>query len=224
MSRARPAAVGVLVFLTAFLGVDVVAMALYPGGTFMDPSAVGHRFWGNFLCDLARQPAVGGRPNTALPWGTAALCLLFLAGGAFWLAVPSLFRSRGAARFVLAAGVLSTVALMSLPLGATRTGHLVGVLCGAGPGLAAASVTLWALRTRRALFALGAVAALLCAADVVLYVHYFHDIVLAVPLVQRLALLTGVSWIAACAFVVLYEVDAAAAVPETSGSGSPRAT
>jgi hypothetical protein len=224
MSRVRTAAVGVLVLLVAFVGVDVVAMALYPGGTWMDPSAVGHRFWGNFLCDLARQPAVGGRPNTALPWGMAALGLLFLAGGAFWLAVPSLFRSRGAARFVLAAGMLSTVSLMSLPLGATRIGHLVGVLCGAGPGLAAASVTLWALRTRRALFALGAVAALLCAADVVLYVHYFRDVVLAVPLVQRLALLTGVSWIAACAFAVLYEVDAAAAVPEASGSGSPRAT
>src|SRR5262249_4639338 len=93
-----------------------------------------------------------------------------------------------------------------------------------GRGRTAASVTLWALRTRRALFALSAVAALLCAADVVLYVHYFNDIVLAVPLVQRLALLTGVSWIAACAFAVLYEVDAAAVAPDASETGSPRAT
>jgi hypothetical protein len=224
MTRVRTAAVAVLVLLAAFVGADVVAMALYPGGTFMDPSTVGHRFWGNFLCDLARQPAVDGRPNTALPWGRAALALLFLAGGAFWLAVPGLFRGRAAARFVVAAGMVSTVALLSLALGTTRTAHLVGVLCGAGPGLAAAAVTVWALRTRRALFALGVVAALLCAADVVLYVRYFDHIVLAVPLVQRLALLSGVSFVAACAFTVLYEGEAASAAGGAGESGSPRAT
>jgi len=224
MTRARTAAVAVLVLMAAFVGVDVVAMALYPGGTFMDPGAVGHRFWGNFLCDLARRPAVGGRLNTAAPWGTATLGLLFLAGGAFWLAVPSLFRSRRAARFVVGAGMLSTVSLMSLALGATRSAHLAGVVCGAVPGLAAAVVALSSLRSRRGLFALGAVAAVLCAVDVVLYVRYFHEIVLAVPLVQRLALLAGVSWIVACTFTVLYEGEVAAAAGGDGGSGSPRAT
>jgi hypothetical protein len=223
MPRARFAAVGVLLLLLVFVGVDVVAMAVYPGGTWIDPTTVGHRFWANFLCDLGHEVALDGQPNPAAPWGRAALWLLLLCAGAFWLAVPTLFRTQGWARLVRAGGMLSTVGLLLLPF-ATGRWHLVVVLCGALPGLAAAFATLWALRHRPGLLALGFLAVMLAVVDVVLYVRYFSPTILAVPLVQRLALLAGLTWMASCAFAVLTQVDAVAAAGEVSASGSPRAT
>jgi hypothetical protein len=222
MPRARIAAVAVLVLLTAFVAVDLVAMALYPGGTWMDRGTVGHRFWANFLCDLGHTVALDGRPNPAASPGRAALWLLVLSAGAFWLTVPALFRTPGWARFVRVSGTVSTVAMLLLPFASGRT-HLLVVLSGALPGLAAAFGTLWALRHRTGLAALGRLAVALALVDVVLYVRYFDATVLAVPLIQRVALLAGVTWMAACAVVVLRQ-EAGAAAGSPSVSGSPRAT
>jgi hypothetical protein len=217
MARARTAAVGVLVLLAPFLAVEVMAMALYPGGTWMDRTPLWHRFWENFICELGHEVAADGRPNPAAPWGRAALWLLVLGTGAFWLAVPTLFRTQGWARFVRASGTLSTAGLLLLPF-ATGPWHLGVVVCGALPGLASAFATLWALRHRRGLAALGLLAAALALADLVLYVRYFSDPISAVPLVQRLALLASLTWMASCALAVLRQVDptTAAAVPTGS--------
>ena len=48
---ARSCAVAMLFSLVGFLGLMSAAMALYPGGNWLDRSASGHRFFANFFCD-----------------------------------------------------------------------------------------------------------------------------------------------------------------------------
>src|SRR4030095_15920305 len=71
-SGARALAVVLLALLAGGAVATVVAAAQYPGGTWMDRSTPGHSFWGNFLCDIARDPALDGRPHPGAPWGRAA--------------------------------------------------------------------------------------------------------------------------------------------------------
>lgn len=224
MPSARTAAVGVLVLLLAFLGVDAVAMALYPGGTWMDRTTVGHSFWGNFLCDLGHSVALDGRPNPAEPWGRAALWLLLLCGGAFWMAVPALFRSRGSARVVRIAGGISTVALLLLPF-AEGLLHPVVLVLGALPGLGAAVLTVLALRHRSLLLVAGMLALALAVLALILYLRFYSSTLLVVPLTQRLATLVALSWLAGGAAAVLRAQEGAGAASAAGASaGSPRAT
>lgn len=224
MPRARIAAVGVLVLLVAFVGVDGVAMALYPGGTWMDRTAVGHDFWGNFLCDLGHAVALDGRPNPAALWGRTALWLLVLCAGAFWQAVPALFRSPGLAWTVRIAGAVSTVSLLLLPFAEGRL-HPVVLVMGAVPGLAAAVLSIHALRHCSWLPVAGAVALLLAVVDLVLYLRFYNHTLLVVPLTQRLATFIALVWMAAGAIAVLRSQDGAGTVaPAGSSAGSPRDT
>lgn len=49
--------------LGGFMGLVAAAMFFYPGGTWWDSSAKGHRFWENFLCDLLHRKALNGTSN-----------------------------------------------------------------------------------------------------------------------------------------------------------------
>src|SRR5215813_11820629 len=126
--------------LLALLGVgavaSTVAAAMYPGGTWTDPTTVGHSFWGNFLCDISRDPALDGRPHPGAPWGRVAewsligaLCLFF------WIspALVSPVRRGWSIR------VLGVVAMLGLALVPVTYGvpHALALVAGAGPGFAA---------------------------------------------------------------------------------------
>jgi hypothetical membrane protein len=48
----------------AYFCLLLLAMAFYPGGTHLDPSAVGYTFSGNYISDLGRVFSWSGEPNT----------------------------------------------------------------------------------------------------------------------------------------------------------------
>src|SRR5262245_61394697 len=60
MSKAAAFAVPVL--LTAFVGLYLAAAWQYPGGTWEEPTRVGHSFLFNYYCDLMRPVALNGQP------------------------------------------------------------------------------------------------------------------------------------------------------------------
>ena len=212
--------------LLVLLGAGAVATAVgagrYPGGTWADPGSSGHSLLGNFLCDIARDTAVNGRPNPGAPWGRAAEWTFVLALCLFWWLAPTLVQPRRGRRAIRALGTLSTLGLLAVPL-TVGLAHAVALLAGAGPGFLAGGLVVRGLRARPWLRLLGGVALLLAAVELGLYLAFRPGPPpLAVPAVQRLALLAAVAWMAACAWELRrgQEVDGDGA----SSMGSPRAT
>ena len=50
--------------LTVFCVAMAAAVQSYGGGSWLHPHTTGHAFFENFWCDLLREPAHNGRPNT----------------------------------------------------------------------------------------------------------------------------------------------------------------
>jgi hypothetical protein len=221
------------VLLLALLAAGALATAIaasqYPGGTWMDRTTRGHSFWGNFLCDVARTPALDGQPNPGAPWGRAAEWSLVLGLAVFFGLAPALVESPRRRRTIRILGAVAALGLMLVPI-TERVAHALALIAGAGPGFAGAVLLISGLRPRPALALLGLLALGLSALELVLYLVFregFFGAPLppAVPAVQRLAILAAVAWMGGSALGVLggrrgQDVVAAGA----SSTGSPRAT
>lgn len=207
LDRLQRAAGLLLGLLVAGAAATAIAAAEYPGGTWMDRRTHGHSFWGNFLCDVARTPALDGRPHPGAPWGRAAEWALVLALCVFFWIAPTLVEPRRRQRAIQLLGVVAALGLGLVPV-TERVAHALALIAGAGPGFAATVLLMRGLRRRPFLVLLGAVAQGLSALELGLYLAFregFRGAPLppAVPAVQRLALLAAVAWMGACALAVL---------------------
>jgi hypothetical protein len=208
---ARLNAVAILLSVALFLALEAAAMRLYPGGTWWDSHAVGHRFWENFLCDLEWRVALDGSPN---PIGSrlafAAMATLAAGVGFFWFAVACILAASGRdriARFVRIAGVASVLGILvviSMPSDAFGALHGVVVICASLLGFAATTLAILGLRLagRRALAALGGATMAAAVLDFGLYASHFaahtQDSVLT-PAVEKVALGALLAWMVAVA-------------------------
>ena len=222
-TRARCAALATLLCLLGFAGFWAGAMALYPGGTFLDRSHVGQSFFGNFFCDLTQPISLSGVAN---PVGSRlAQCgMLFFAGallGLFWV-VPQHFAPGGRSRpWVLRLGTLSVLTFVAVPLTPSeRFGslHAELALVAGGFGILAAIIAVWALfashRRARALGVLGALALAVGAFDAVIFIQHLGESApppLLVPAAQKVAALLVSVWIAAVALLALMDKDSRSA-------------
>jgi hypothetical protein len=204
----------------------IVAAARYPGGTWMDRTTEGHSFWANFLCDIARDPALDGRPHPAAVWGRTAEWALVVALGLFFWIAPALVEPSRRRWTIRLLGAVATLGLLLVPV-TSKVPHAIALVAGAGPGFAATLLVLRGLRHRPVLARLGLLALGLSALELVLFLA-FHErfgatrVPLAVPAVQRLALLAAVAWMGGCAVAVL--LRQASGTAAGSSTGSPRAT
>ena len=216
-------AAALLVLLASGAVATAVGAVRYPGGSWVDPDAAGHSLWANFLCDLARDMAVNGRPNPGASWGRAAEWLLVAALCLFWWTVPPLLEGRRPARAASVLGTVATGVLVLVPV-TTGVAHAVVLTAGAVPGFVATVLAVRGLRSRPALSLLGGVTLLLAVLELGLFLAFREGpLPLGVPAIQRLALLAAVAWMAGCAVAVLrgrQEDEPAGA----SSTGSPRAT
>ncbi|HTS82686.1 MAG TPA: hypothetical protein VMH40_18940 [Myxococcaceae bacterium] len=220
----RRGAVLLLVLLVAGAVATAVAASRYPGGTWMDRGTVGHSFWGNFLCDVARTPALDGRPHPGASWGRAAEWSLVLALSVFFWIAPALVDPPRRRRTIRVLGLVAALGLALVPV-TVRVPHALALIAGAGPGFAATVLLMRGLRPRPLLALLGALALGLSVLELALYLVFregFFGAPLppAVPAVQRLAVIAVVTWMGACALAVLGQVPGA----PRGASGSPRAT
>ena len=203
-----------------------IAAAQYPGGTWMDRRTQGHSLWGNFLCDVARTPALDGHPNPGAPWGRAAEWALVLALCVFFWVAPTLVETPRRRRTIQLLGLVAALGLALVPV-TERVAHAVALLAGAGPGFAATVLLIRGLGPRPALALLGTLALGLSVLELALYLGFregFRGAPLppAVPAVQRLALLAAVAWMGACALAVLTAgPDVEPARTSSTGSSSP---
>lgn len=213
-----------LVLLCAGALATAVGASRYPGGTWAAPRAAGHSVWGNFLCDLARDVAVNGQPNPGAPWGRTAEWAFVLALLLFWWLAPALLAPGRWTRAVPLLGTLSTLGLLGVPV-TEGLAHVLSLVAGAGPGLAAGALVVRGLGARPGLAVLGAVALLLAALELGLYLAFRQGPpAVEVPATQRLALLAAVGWMGACAAQLLRRQDVEVDGAGDPSTGSPRAT
>lgn len=201
MQRAR---IALFACVGAFVALIVPAMALYPGGTWWEPHAVGHRFWSNFLCDLEWRTTLNGTPNpVGAPLAEGAMLSLVLAFVPFWPLAARLFPGRprlGAAVRILGwTSVAGMIAVALMPSERFGPLHGVAVVVAGLPGLSAAVLAATGqLLVRRTLpGALGAAMVLFAVADFVLYVHtmlHGGPGPLLLPAAQKVALLLLLAW------------------------------
>ena len=150
MTSQRAAGIGILCLNSGFVALASIAMALYPGGTWLEPARAGHAFWANFLCDLLHTRALSGADN-----GSGALfariAMLAEAGALvlMWWSAPLLFPGRSVlGKVIRVLGVLSalgTTAVVLLPSDRFGALHGVMVLLASVPGFGAAVLTVGAL-------------------------------------------------------------------------------
>ena len=217
-----------LVLLAAGAVASAVAATRYPGGTWMDPRTEGHSFWGNFMCDIAHDRALDGRPHPGAAWGRAAEWVLVLGLGLFFWIAPALVVPRRRQATIRLLGTVGTLGLVAAPI-TSGVPHALALIAGAGPGFTATLLVLRGLRHRPLLAGLGVLALGLSAVELALFLAFserFYTVVgtypAVIPAVQRLALLAAVAWMGACAVAVLRAQEGEAA--SDVSTGSPRAT
>ncbi len=181
-----------------FVVLEGAAMALYPGGTWWEPTARGHRFWQNFLCDLSWRVALNGQDNRVGSLLSQAAMLVLVAGFVpFWVLVggPG---ARGV-RVLGFASVIGTGAVTLMPSDRFGAMHGMAVMVAATTGLTAA--VLAAVGQLRAGDRVAGVLGLSVlgagGVDFALYVQTFGSGgpgPLALPALQKVALLLLVAW------------------------------
>lgn len=102
-----------------FIFLTVVAMFLYPGGSYADHDTSGYSFWINFFSDLGRTETFGEHPNAAsMALFITALSLASLTLVAAFAAMPRLFAGNRASRRLSIAGstfgVISAAAYLGI--------------------------------------------------------------------------------------------------------------
>jgi hypothetical protein len=190
-----------------------IAASAYPGGNHFDHHAVGHDFWKNALCDVARGTAVGGAPNaTGAAFARASMSTMAVGIGAlFWLLAESFGsapRLALAVRSLAMVTVPAAIAVVFLPTDRFSDLHGVAVVTAGGFGLAAAIVAiLGILRSRRPrerfIAALGILTLLTAATALAIYVD---ELVFGgaprplVPVFEHIAALLLLAWMITVGF------------------------
>lgn len=183
------------------IGLFIAAAALYSGGNHFDHHAVGHDFWRNAICDVARTTAIGGAPNeAAASFARAAMSILAFGIGALYWLVPEQFPSHARLGVVVrglgAVTVAGALGVVLVPSDRSSLFHGIAIVIGGVPGLVACLLVAFALLRERAghrlVTVLAVLALLVAAADFGIYVD---ELVtggpprLAVPVLERIAAL-----------------------------------
>jgi hypothetical protein len=210
--RARAPSYVIVACVVGFAALELIAMRLYPGGTFWDRTTRGVHFWENFVCDLEAQVALNGQPNpTGARFAQAAMLTMVVGFAPFWWTVPRLFaRLRRVGLAVRTLGLASLggiVAVALMPSSRFGALHGVAVIVAAVPGLLAAALAVFGLALAEArppvAAILGGTMLALALVDFVLYTRtmvYGGPGPILLPLAQKLALLLLLGWMVVVAW------------------------
>lgn len=196
----------------AFVILELVAMRLYPGGTFWDRTTRGACFWRNFLCDFGSPVALDGAPNAVgARFGQTALVVLAVGLAPFWRLAAELFDDlRALAAAVRGLGLASLgaiAAVVSMPSSRFGALHGFAVIAAAVPGLTAALLAVVGLTRAeprpRIAARLGGATLATAVVDFALYVRTMRSGgpgPTLLPVAQKLALILLLAWMLAVAW------------------------
>ncbi len=200
--------------VVAFVVLFAFAAHAYAGGTHFDHSAVGHDFWRNNLCDVARTVAINGLPNECACFlARFAMLALALGLGVMFFALPRLFPSRPRlgllVRVLGVATVPCAIAVVLLPTDRFSHLHGLSIVLAGTLGLGTVGLALAGLfsdaRAPSHVVSLGVLAMSVAALDFALYVIEFTSqgsAQVAVPVLERLSTILLLAWMLAVARAV----------------------
>ena len=147
----RAAGAWALALLGLFFVLLVAAALVYAGGSWADAAATRFDWLRNYWCDLLRPTTPGGRPNgTSVVLARCAFVALAGSLAAFWIAAAPLVPARRVARWMVAAGLgsaLAVVAIAWLPHGEQNLPHSIATLSAGGLGSLAVGLLLLGSRS-----------------------------------------------------------------------------
>ncbi len=207
--KTSKAAFFLILSLLLFVALEVVAMARYPGGTWVDRTSVGHDFFRNFFCDVAASKALNGEPNPGAIYAQMGMLVLTLGLLPFWVLVTSLVRQ--GREIILSLGILSSLAAALVPFVSSQEygGHLHSwlVFLAGIPGVLAGGLSTYGLvKTKtgsRIPARLAVLTVVLVAVDGLLYAinvktgYEIHPVLL--PGLQKIAAMSLVLWMVSTA-------------------------
>jgi len=208
LRKMKKASFFLILALVLFIALEVVAMKLYPGGTWIDPTSMGHDFFRNFFCDLTAPKALNGKPNPGAIYAQMGMLVLTLGLVPFWVLVTNLVRQ--AREVILALGILSSLAAALVPfVSSQQYGHLHSwlVFLAAIPGVMAGGLSTYGLLGKktgsRIPARLAVLTVVLVAVDAILYAinvktgYEIHPVLL--PGLQKIAVVSLVLWMLSAA-------------------------
>jgi hypothetical protein len=227
-ARARVETGAIIVTVVGFLLLFAAAARAYPGGTHFDHTSIGHDFWRNTLCDVARTVAIDGAPNaSACTLARIAMTLLAVGLGVLFVALPRLFPSRArlgrAVRVLGVATIPFAIAVVFLPTDRFGQLHGLAIFVAGVLGLSTVLLALKGLfsdaRVPPLVVALGVVSMSVAAVDLALYLLEFLSggpAQLAVPILERVATFLLLGWMLAVARAIRATLRVAPCLPFAS--------
>ncbi|HEY2406082.1 MAG TPA: hypothetical protein VGI10_08765 [Polyangiaceae bacterium] len=201
-----------LASLGAFVLLLLLAILIYPGGNWLDPSATGHRFFLNFFCDLTQPFSISGRPNpVGSLFAKAAMLWFALAlGGFFWIAPSHFEKGARIGVWVRTLGLSATLTYAVVPLVPSEHFgpiHTDAILTAAPPGLLAVLLIVFGLTragpAKKLLAWLGVLSLALGVVDSAVFVNHLGvhgPPPRLLPVLQKLAAISLSTWMAALAY------------------------
>lgn len=212
----KAAAYSVPLLLLVFAALYVGAAAAYPGGTWEDPTHLGHSLLNNYYCDLMRPVALNGQPNPLgsqlAEWGQLVFALAL---GPFFQVAPRVFAGRkrlgltvrvlGAIACVAGVGV---VLMPSWKYGQTVHGVML-LLCGlpAVAALICVMVGTWHVPVLRTLAAALSVTMVLTIGIFVRQMAMGTETTMGLAPLQRIDFALALAWMALTARATLAPMD-----------------
>ncbi len=200
----------ILATVASFAVLFSLAAHAYPGGTHFNRRSIGHDFWRNTLCDVARSSSLDGAANhTGAALARCAMTVLAIGLGMLFYILPSWFAQnpRGVqlAKSVRATGIFFVpfaIAVVFLPTDRFSALHGLAIVLAGVPGFSAAVLVLAGLLRRdshapRIVTRIGVIAVSVAAIDFSIYVD---EVVrggsarLSVVVLERIATLLLLLW------------------------------
>lgn len=99
----------IAVGLLAGICLLLTATFFYPGGSYVEASAIGYDWWNNYISNLLSPVAVNGMHNTARPWAVAGVLLLTAGFGVFFVRFSHRIPDRNGALAIKYLGAAVTI-------------------------------------------------------------------------------------------------------------------
>jgi hypothetical protein len=180
-----------------------VATLYYPGGSQFDHNSTGFSWKHNYWCNLLNDKAINGQPNLAQPVALSAMLILGVTLITFWLQFPAYTNLNQ--KYRLTIQICGTLAMTIGFLLFTKIEHDLITNLASLFGLIAMTGTFIGLYKNnwKTLFYVGLLNIMLVVTNNVLY--YNQDLIIALPLVQKITFATFLTWIA-CIDLKIYRM------------------
>lgn len=178
---------GICIFVILY----IIAASLYPGGSDVNPSAIGFSLKNNYWCELMATHAKNGLVNSSRPVAIAAMAVLSISLIVFWYQIPSLFKFRKFTYlfirfFGISSMLVTPLFLTGLHDWVINLGSLFG-----GLAIIALLINLYNFKLYF-LFSIGIICLLLCALNN--YVYYNQAYLHHLPVIQKISFLVFLIW------------------------------